>query len=84
MIKDCIFLRDFRPESRKGLLLWAEQFGYDLEQIGCLTQWAWLLFLMKHSPDNDDHFISGKWATIQFLEQMLNEAALGRIQNENT
>lgn len=79
---DYISIKSFRPETRIGLKEWGETLGYDLEQVFNLEDWAWLLFLMKHTPDYEDYFLSGKWATIQFLEQMLNEAALKRIDGQ--
>ena len=38
---------------------------------------AWLVYRLEVEPDNEDYFPSGKWATIQRLQEMLRkEAAL--------
>lgn len=44
-------------------------------------QWfAWLIALLKAEPDNEEFFPKGKWATIQRLEQLLENAVTAELQ----
>lgn len=45
---------------------------------------AWLVYRLEVEPDNEDYFPSGKWATIQRLQEMLRkEAALDAAMEDS-
>ncbi len=81
-MRDIISLKEFLLETRHGLKNWAETFDVDLEQVYSLEQWAWLLQVMKQTPDFEDYFPKGKWATVQRLEDLLEEAAMDYINGQ--
>lgn len=43
---------------------------------------AWLVVILKVTPDDPDLFLSGKWATIQHLESLLLDAARLELAKE--
>ncbi len=49
---------------------WIDIHGYMEEE-----QAAWLTFLLQHVPDNEVAFPAGKWATIQRIQELCDEAA---------
>lgn len=50
--------------------------GQDFNRIETPERMAWIVLLLKHVPDNDEHFPFGKWATIQSVEEQLEKAAV--------
>jgi hypothetical protein len=79
-IRDYISLNEFLPVTQQGLIKFCEDYDlFDPTQITLPDAWAELWFIMRTAPDNDYHFTSGKWATLQRLEGFLNEYARGRI-----
>lgn len=75
--RDCILKADFLPKTVVGLRRWLEDHdGHDERLNGSLESWALLFFQLRQAEDKPEWFPSGKWATIQHLETMLNEAAV--------
>jgi hypothetical protein len=75
-----INLRALSPETYRALESlcarrgWSPIYGYvEPEQV------AWLTFLLAETPDDDDTFPRGKWATIQVLQTMVATAARAEI-----
>ena len=70
-------------EAQAGIrTLWA---AYDLGELYPyipLERAAWMFFVLRAAEDDPAYFPKGKWATIQRIEQMLNEEAAGAIYGE--
>ena len=66
--------------AQEGLRKWAT-FQHDdallFDAIASLPQeWAWICFQLGAAEDNPEWFPKGKWATIQFIQQVLVEEAV--------
>ncbi len=89
MKRDGILLREFLVATRDGFENIAT--AYDLAINSSLpsewagffnslpSEWAGFFFLLREVPDTPEFFPSGKWATIQALEEKLTEWAKGVI-----
>lgn len=70
-----IYLGDLSPDAYRALETlcdhdWAPIYKY-ME-----PEWvAWLTFRLKYVPDSEEVFPKGKWATIQRLQQMVDDYA---------
>jgi len=77
--RDYIAWREFLPSTQEAFKRICEQYlGLDApsaETITTIEWWASFFFLLRAVPDKDEFFPSGKWATIQRLEDLLNEYA---------
>lgn len=59
--------------SQQGLRKWGQdKHGDEMLFEGITVEnWAWLWFQLRESEDRAEWFPSGKWATIQFIEERL-------------
>lgn len=76
-MSDFVDLSQLNPTTWYALEQYAVRHGYDewLRKF-IQPQWAaWLIVLLKVEQDTEELFPSGKWATIQRLEQMVSNAA---------
>ena len=74
--RDYVRLRDFLPLTQQGL----EAFCDANDCIGLIESsapehWALLYFKLRKAKDFAEWFPSGKWATLQRLERLIEEAA---------
>jgi hypothetical protein len=64
--------------TRRALRAYSDQHGFDewLEERHWIdARWAaWLIALLKAEADDPELFPKGKWATIQRMEELLNES----------
>lgn len=67
--KDVVWLSDLSQECRRGLDLVLQR--YNLDNPLQPEQAAWMVFILKATPDDPETFPKGKWATIQILEQLV-------------
>jgi hypothetical protein len=59
-----------------GIARWCEAHGWSpLMTWESPERVAWLTYLLRHVPDSEDVFPSGKWATIQRLQELVDEYA---------
>jgi hypothetical protein len=71
-----IYMRDLSPLTYQALQHltsvrdWAEIQPYMEPELV-----AWLVYRLEVEPDHEDYFPSGKWATIQRLQDMLRKEA---------
>lgn len=75
MKRDSIFLSDFNPLTRQALVA---MFG-DETDSGEPQVWAWIMVRCRVMPDMEQSFPKGKWATIQYMQSLLDECAETRI-----
>jgi hypothetical protein len=74
--RESISLSDFLPKTQQGMAVFCD----DNECLGLidtrapLNQWALLYFKLRKAKDRAEWFPSGKWATLQRLEQLLEDA----------
>ena len=69
-------LEMFSEPAQAGLRVWAEQNNLLFpDHAGAPEFWAWMYFELRESEDRPEWFPRGKWATLQFLEAKLSEAA---------
>lgn len=74
-MRDTILRSDFLPKTVQGIRRYLEDHdGYDERLSGPIETWALLFFELRQAEDRTEWFPSGKWATIQRLEELLNEA----------
>lgn len=74
--RDMIHSGDFLPVTRQGIKRFCEDHGLEgVYESGSLEHWALLFFKLRAAEDREEWFPSGKWATIQRLESLLEEAA---------
>ena len=70
---------EFSTETQTGLRNWAiaeHGDGLLFESIGSVpAEWAWIYFQLSVAEDRTEWFPKGKWATLQFLGQRLQEQA---------
>lgn len=61
------------PVTRQGLRAFCEHFHGHASVLdsGAAEQWAWLTFQLSQAPDKEEWFPSGKWATIQRIQDLL-------------
>lgn len=71
-MRDSIALSEFLPTTQSGIRLLLE--AYDLWEPESIN-WHELWFILRAVPDDEEFFPSGKWATIQRLEELLDEMA---------
>jgi len=78
-MSDYVNLRSLSPESQYAL---TERYAYQRQLDSWLRpliepQWcAYLIVLLKQEPDTAALFPKGKWATIQVLETLLQQAII--------
>ena len=77
--RESISVSDFLPMMRLGIECFCEDnrlpFLYGvLVMNGSLEKWALLYFKLRKAKDRAEWFPSGKWATLQRLEQLLEDA----------
>jgi hypothetical protein len=60
--------------TQDALRSWAKEvMGDKLHLDGIDTRgWAWIAHCLRVSEDRPEHFPKGKWATIQFIEDILD------------
>ena len=80
--RDAIYLREFLPHTRSGLLWIGNQLDRDIEDMTLPEDWSWFWFRLKFFPDSDEAFPAGKWATIQRIEDLICECARYSLQME--
>lgn len=82
-MSDFIDLNQLLPPTKYALEQYGFRCGYDEWLRSFMEpQWfAWLVELLKVEPDSEDLFPSGKWATIQRLQQMVEDAAKKETTN---
>jgi hypothetical protein len=75
--RDAILSSDFNQRTWRGI----ERFIQDTidplqEEIlhGPIETWAYLFFKLRKADDRVEWFPNGKWATIQRIEQLLEES----------
>jgi hypothetical protein len=69
------YLRNLKPDTLEGLRVVSSDFGWpDLYFYAQPEQIAWLSFKLKAVEDRAEYFPHGKWATIQRLQTLLDEA----------
>ena len=78
--REMIFAGDFLPATYRGLERFVEDtMGWAVLEEGYLRgpveRWAMLYFRLKKAEDRPEWFPSGKWATVQRVERLLEEAA---------
>lgn len=71
-----VYMHDLSPLTYKSL----EELSYarawaDIQPYMEPELVAWLVYRLEVEPDNEDYFPSGKWATIQRLQDMLRKEA---------
>jgi len=74
-----VFKTDFLAPARRGLERFCEDNDCEGLLDGGLEVSAWLFFRLREAEDRAEWFPSGKWATLQRLEQLLSEAATARV-----
>lgn len=75
-MRDSIHMREFLPATQAGLRKVCQRYQqFNPDDVTLLEHWALLFFLLRGVPDEGHFFPSGKWATIQRLEGMLDEWA---------
>lgn len=81
MKRDTILFSEFLPKTRAGFMKITERFDLmDMSDTGIPELWAGWSLLLKSIPDDEELFPSGKWATIQRIDQMLNEWVETRLK----
>ena len=60
------------PRTRDGLNILNM---YDVQIVNSPEWMAWFVHLLKHVPDSSEVFPHGKWATIQSIEEQINQCA---------
>lgn len=53
---------------------------YDVQRVNSPEWMAWFVKLLKYVPDDEKVFPRGKWATIQSIEQQLEDCARETIE----
>ena len=65
----------------------AEAIGHALDQdvypVENASRMAWLVLLLKKCEDRPEWFPRGKWATIQHIEQQIDNAVDGWFDEQN-
>lgn len=75
-----IYLDKFSPPTREALSRYfADHSDFSGSIISSETA-AWLYFLLRNEVDTEELFPKGKWATLQVLEAMLDQAAKEQIK----
>ena len=71
-----IHMKSLSPLTYRALEGLSEQRGWPDMQVYMEPQdVAWLTFRLKYVEDSEEDFPHGKWATIQRLQQMVEDAA---------
>ena len=85
MARDGIYLSDLLPRTITGIRMFLLQTEGSDDRVNTATpeNWAWLWFQLRATEGTDEEFDrsvfpSGKWATLQRIEQMLDECAKPR------
>lgn len=78
--RESISLSDFLPKAQDGIVAFCADndcaaIVIDARPLVPIEQWALLYFKLRKAKDRAEWFPSGKWATLQRLEQLLEEAA---------
>ncbi len=75
---DTILLNSFRHATQNGLRKFLEDTSDNPDRlyIGTPENWAWLFFQLRAADDRPEWFPSGKWATLQRLESLLDDCML--------
>ena len=74
--RDSIRLSEFLPQTQSGFVAFCiDNDCLTLTDSGLPEYWALLYFKLRKAKDCPEWFPSGKWATLQRLEQLIEEAA---------
>jgi hypothetical protein len=78
-----MMMRNFSEEAQTGIRLFClDVHGDELmaEDWGAASEaWAWLAVRLRVAQDRQQWFPKGKWATIQYIEELLLEEAKALI-----
>jgi len=76
---DCVELSQDTADALDALCITAQV----SKMNGNLPEMAWLVLVLRELPDSAARFPRGKWATIQYIEGQLQEAAKLRAAEIN-
>lgn len=78
--RDTISIREFKLKTRQGFQKISEHYGLtDMADTGLPEHWAAYMAILRHVPDDALFFPSGKWATIQHIESLLDQWAVATL-----
>jgi len=73
--RDSLHLSDFLEKTQRGFQIFcADNDCLALLDSGLPENWALLYFKLRKAKDEPQWFPSGKWATLQRLEQLIEDA----------
>jgi hypothetical protein len=83
--RDMVSIEEFLYQTQTGFREIAR--AYKLRQPDLIYEpadWAAFAFILRACPDKPQFFPSGKWATIQALEEKLNQWASDQLAAKDT
>lgn len=77
-----ILLSQFNPVTQQGLKNFCGYFHGHTAVLdsGTPESWAWLVCQLQQAADREDWFPSGKWATIQAIQDRLSMLAKASLE----